>query len=247
MEVHSHIHNHPRKPLREYVYEFFMLFIAVTAGFYADNLREKYVEREKEHQYMQAMVADLKQDLQQMDKAMVDLKTFKPGLDSLARTCYIKEMNDSVLRVLYDLNLRYLRLIPITFSDRTSSQLKNSGNLRLIRNKQVTDSLLNYWQGIDYFNYVSPLNENFRRKARELSFRIFDYGVYDNDLGFARNNLKVSNPRLNNSDRALLSEYVNFVWAYRSTQSIYYYPPIQRLHDQAANLKELIMKAYEFE
>jgi len=245
MDVHHHVKSHPKKPWREYIYEFFMLFLAVSAGFYAENLREKSVEREKEHQYMQSMVADLQQDLEVMNTAMSDLKSFKMGLDSLARACNVKGMNDSSIRALYDLNLRYLRLIPITFSDRTSSQLKNSGSLRLIRNKAVSDSLLNYWQGIDYFNYVSPLNENFRRKARELSFKIFDYGAYNSDLGFARNNLRTQKPTLLTNDKALLSEYTNFVWGYRATQAIYYYPPIERLHEQAKNLLALIKSKYD--
>src|ERR1041385_7874789 len=107
MEIPHHLPAKIEKPLREYFYEFFMLFIAVTAGFYAENLREKFVERNKEHEYMQSEVADLEQDISQLDNAIAQLKTFKAGLDSLAQTCYSEELSDSVQKTLYDLNLRY--------------------------------------------------------------------------------------------------------------------------------------------
>ena len=246
MEV-PHTQHHPNKPFKEYLYEFFMLFIAVTAGFYADNLREKSVEKHKEHEYMESMVADLKQDLEHMDIAIVQLKSAAAGIDTLARMCYQKTFNDSEQFMLYDLNLRHLKLIPLTFSDRTSSQLKNSGSLRLIKNKAVTDSLLNYWQQIDYFNNVSPLNENFRREARELSFEFFDLGNYDIDFGFTTKSLRVKNPHVISTDKTLLQRYANHLWAYKSTLKYYYNPPVEKLKRQAQNLIALIKKEYTIE
>jgi hypothetical protein len=232
------------KRLKEYFYEFFMLFLAVTAGFYADNLREKFVDKNKEHEYMQSMVEDLQQDMLHLNSVVAELKTFKAGLDSLALTTYANLSKDSIQRTLYDLNLRYLRLVPVTFSDRTSSQLKNSGSMRLIRNKMVADSILNYWQQIDYFNYVSRQHESFRLKARELSLKIFDYGYYSSDLGFIKNNLVRPRPQLLTTDKLLISEYANYVWAGRASLFLYYYPPIVKLQSQAQNLISLINKEY---
>ena len=45
MEVHHHSH-HPKK-WKEYITEFLMLFLAVTLGFFAENLRESYIHKEK--------------------------------------------------------------------------------------------------------------------------------------------------------------------------------------------------------
>jgi hypothetical protein len=148
---------------------------------------------------------------------------------------------------MYFLNNPCLRLIPITFSDRTSSQLKNSGNLRLVRNREVADSILGYWQQIAYFNYVSPLNENFRLKARELSFRIFDYGNYNADSAFVQNKWMIKNRKLQllTEDMSLRHEYINYVYAYRATLFIYYQPPIAKLQRQGQNLMSLIRKYYD--
>jgi hypothetical protein len=190
------------------------------------------------------MISDLQQDLQQMNYALSELKTFKLGLDSLARAICIRYMNDSVMLKLYDLNLRYLRLVPVTFSDRTSSQLKNSGSMRLIRNKKVADSILNYWQQIDYFNYVSPRQENFRIKARELSFKIFDYTAYNVDKGFNQYYFVNKHPEFLPGGKELLMEYTNFILAGKASLGLYYYPPLLRLNSQAQHLIDLIKKEY---
>lgn len=246
MEVpHHHEQGKKKKKLREYFYEFFMLFIAITAGFYADNIREKFVERNKEHEYMQSMVADLQQDLLNLNSAVAELKPFRDGMDSLVQVCHNKNLNDSVQAELYDLNLQYLRLVPVTFSDRTSSQLKNSGSLRLIRDKLVSDSILNYWQQIDYFNFVASRHENFRIKARELSFKIFDYGLYNVDRGFSNSNISSPRPQLLPKGNELLIEYANYIQAGRASLVLYYYPPIVKLQSQAEHLIALIKKEYD--
>jgi hypothetical protein len=251
MEVpHHHSHSgEKKKRLWEYAFEFLMLFLAVSAGFYAENLRERHVDRTKEFDYMQSLLADLEQDSIQISMVLKELNTVKSGLDSLAAVSYTEHPDDSILYQMYFLNNPYLRLIPITFSDRTSSQLKNSGSMRLVRNKEVADSILGYWQQIDYYNYVSPLNENFRRKARELSFKIFDYGNYNADRAFAKDTsmIKSHKVKLLTEDMSLRHEYINYVYAYRATLFIYYEPPISKLQRQGRNLMNLIRKYYREE
>ena len=63
MEVHKHPHHVThKKKWGEYFLEFFMLFLAVFLGFLAENWREHIVEHEREKQYMQSFVYDLKND-----------------------------------------------------------------------------------------------------------------------------------------------------------------------------------------
>jgi hypothetical protein len=57
MEVHHHSH-HPKK-WKEYITEFLMLFLAVTLGFFAENVREHQIEKSREVQLMKSMVSDL--------------------------------------------------------------------------------------------------------------------------------------------------------------------------------------------
>ena len=61
MEVHHHSH-HPKK-WKEYITEFLMLFLAVTLGFLAENLREVYVEKERSHELILQLQSDIKNNI----------------------------------------------------------------------------------------------------------------------------------------------------------------------------------------
>ena len=63
MEVHHHPHVHHRKKWKDYFFEFLMLFIAVTLGFFVENLREHYIENQREKEYIKSFMEDLKTDI----------------------------------------------------------------------------------------------------------------------------------------------------------------------------------------
>ena len=51
MEVHHPYHLTHKKKWSEYIIEFVMLFAAVTLGFFAENIREGFIEKEREKEY----------------------------------------------------------------------------------------------------------------------------------------------------------------------------------------------------
>jgi hypothetical protein len=61
MEVHAHSHT-PRKKWQHYLWEFLMLFLAVTLGFFVENQREHLVEHQREKQFVQSLFNDIKAD-----------------------------------------------------------------------------------------------------------------------------------------------------------------------------------------
>ena len=63
MEVHHHpdLH-HKHKRLKEYLLEGFMIFIAVTLGFFAEGVREDITANKKENEYVRSFVNDLAKD-----------------------------------------------------------------------------------------------------------------------------------------------------------------------------------------
>src|SRR5258705_368058 len=72
MEVHAHPHTVPiaigRKKWTHYLWEFFMLFLAVTAGFFVENQREHMVEHRREKEFMVSLVKDLESDTAQISR-----------------------------------------------------------------------------------------------------------------------------------------------------------------------------------
>ena len=61
MEVHHHP-NVEKKKFREYFLEFLMIFLAVTMGFFAENIREYFAEKKTVKEYLENFQDELKQN-----------------------------------------------------------------------------------------------------------------------------------------------------------------------------------------
>ena len=140
MEVHAHTHT-ARKKWTHYFWEFLMLFLAVFCGFLAENQREHYVEHQREKQYIKSMVEDIRSDTEM--SAIPGAKKILARNDSLL----LELTNPGVYadsRRAYHLWSESDYYLPFVYNDRTIQQLKNSGSLRLVRNKKVSDSIIEY-------------------------------------------------------------------------------------------------------
>jgi hypothetical protein len=142
MEVHSHTHT-PRKKWTHYLWEFLMLFLAVFCGFLAENQREHMIEHQREKEYIKSLVEDLKQDTAQLKKITrsFDEKLFFK--DSLLQELGDPEIFKKSSRAYYFFEMS--RHFPdFIYTDRTIQQLKNSGGMRLLRNRSVSDNIVDY-------------------------------------------------------------------------------------------------------
>ncbi|MGB3155835.1 MAG: hypothetical protein WBB06_14610, partial [Chitinophagaceae bacterium] len=74
MEVHAHSHTE-RKKWTHYFWEFLMLFLAVFCGFLAEYQLEHKIEKDREKQFMQTMVEDLKSDTTQLSRLILFRKS----------------------------------------------------------------------------------------------------------------------------------------------------------------------------
>jgi hypothetical protein len=84
MEVHHapNIH-HKEKPWKEYLLEGLMIFIAVTLGFFAENIREGITEKNKKQEILEAVANDFEKDIKSIE-IYIDLnKNRLKILDSL--------------------------------------------------------------------------------------------------------------------------------------------------------------------
>jgi hypothetical protein len=150
MEVHAHSHtadpdiHRGRKKWTHYFWEFLMLFLAVFCGFLAEYQLEHKIERDREKQFMQTMAEDLKSDSAQLNRLIKSRKSRVRELDTLFHMI----ANDEYLkngRKVYELyELPYWDILRFFPSDRTMQQLKNGGNLRLIRKRNVSNALIKY-------------------------------------------------------------------------------------------------------
>ena len=171
MEVHAHSHT-ARKKWTHYFWEFLMLFLAVFCGFMAENQREHMVEHRREKEYMRSLIEDLQTDTANLNDNMLLGQVVKTRLENLVSFLNNGSSKDSAVQ-LYKLNNQVGRVVNVNFEDRTSSQLKNGGNMRLIRNKAVADSIRSYWGDIKVIENISSRLEDIRGKAVDIQVQIF--------------------------------------------------------------------------
>jgi hypothetical protein len=175
MEVHHHTHvAHGRKTWKDYFWEFLMLFLAVFAGFLAENQREHFIENRREKQYMLSMINDLRSDTSMLSGMYNTFTRVINHIDSLTPLLQPATMDENPKEV-YQHQVMINLFHRWIYSDRTISQLKNSGNFRLIRNKSVSDQIMAYDGFI--INYVGDMQENYilplRAKISDAGNEIF--------------------------------------------------------------------------
>lgn len=142
MEVHHHSHPEGKK-IRHYLFEFLMLFLAVSAGFFVENIREHFIEKKRARGLAVSLIKDMQKDTAQIS-----------WLDHFG---HLKEMQlDSMYdlldqpfsrinsRIYYDLAKNIQVSYALTSSNGTINQLKNAGYLRYFSNDSLPGLLSEY-------------------------------------------------------------------------------------------------------
>ncbi len=158
MEVHHHSHT-ARKKWTHYFWEFLMLFLAVFCGFLAEYQLEHKIERDREKQFMQTMAEDLKSDTARLNGLIKLRKSRIRKLDTLFHIIASDEYITNGRKVYELYEFPYWDILRFFPSDRTMQQLKNGGNLRLIRKRNVSDALIKYDVLVRNYKEYEPLQE----------------------------------------------------------------------------------------
>ncbi len=176
MEVHHHPHvPHGKKMFKEYLLEFIMIFLAVTMGFIAENIREVISDHSKEHEYISGLIENFSKDTTELKTIIKqNIKQIK-GLDSLRRVNKDKLSEVSIQDSLFILTARYIFYSnKFKNDDITLAQLRGAGGYRYIRNTTVIDSVASYESRMKDIDTEFIYVDNFLGKTRELSSYLFD-------------------------------------------------------------------------
>ena len=170
MEVHHHPHVE-KKGLKEYFLEFLMLFLAVSLGFFAENLRESIKDNRQTHEYMQSIVNDLQSDLV-MYQTGKDFNSLRwRMIDTLIASIKENRITKELYYTARQLTMGSTSMSPNT---KTYEQMKSSGGLRLINRYFIADSIGAYYQWVKQFDYFSDLQKIRLSGVVDINDRIFD-------------------------------------------------------------------------
>jgi len=173
MEVQHHpdLH-HKKKKFKEYVYEFIMIFLAVTMGFFAERIRENLAEKSKEREYMKEIIGNLKYDTVRCSvNAEVNVQMIH-GTDSLRA-----EIKKAVAGQINPNALYYFAISSggkyskAAFNTSAITELKNSGMLRVINDKKLMNQLADYYERKQVFtdSYVPSAEKVLATQAEFFS------------------------------------------------------------------------------
>ena len=148
MEVHAHTHT-ARKKWTHYFWEFLMLFLAVFCGFLAEYQLEHKIEKDREKIYISNLYEDLESDTAIYNEYGRTSKEFEARVDSLMRLLRSPERNAHLDKIYYYARVLTLNTNIAYPSQRTFTQMKNSGMLRLISKQKVADNVSSYYLDLD--------------------------------------------------------------------------------------------------
>jgi len=145
MEVHHHPHVE-KKDFKEYLLEGLMIFLAVTMGFFAEQIREHFADRSREKEYMQEIMQNLEYDTIRCELNKQSNITILHGLDSLRAELKSAIYGNVNPNALYYFS-HYAGNIGIAvFNTSAITELKSSGSLRLVANKKLVNELSDYYE-----------------------------------------------------------------------------------------------------
>ncbi|TMI78544.1 MAG: hypothetical protein E6H10_16925 [Bacteroidetes bacterium] len=136
MEVHKHPHHvtHQKK-WGEYFLEFLMIFLAVTLGFFAENIRERATESHREKQFAQQLYSELREDSIVVAQKISERRRKEKAMDYVA--IYLKDSSlEDLPEQFYPaltMDLYLINRFAFEPKDGILSQLRNSGSLRFFK------------------------------------------------------------------------------------------------------------------
>lgn len=235
-----------KKNWTSYIKEFLMLFLAVFCGFLAENYRDSLSEQQKEKQFVRSYIEDLKEDTAAIQKNLLFQKLKKYQLDSLTNLLSEQKIKGHE-NELYYLGRVLVRTTRFQSNDRTISQLKNSGSMRLIRNENVADSIISYQKLIETILTNIEDERRERREADPLLAQIFDPFVFDKMLDNKMIiNKPTDNPPLRSYDPALQQDLAYWIHQIKGS-NIILTTRLEQLYHRAINMIKFLQKEYSLE
>lgn len=217
MEVHHAHHPAHKKKWSEYLLEFFMLFFAVTLGFFAENYREHSIIEHRMQENYAAIIVDLEQDNLKIDSIFTEAKN-GINLITLSHVLYKYKTGGFTEKDLLD-SIYNIKTIPIYttlfVNNTTFKNMQSSGLLSYVTDKDIKTGLSYYYEVL-----FKKLNDN-NKLFDDVGINYLDkYLIFNQGAGprkFFPEMYKEISPENGFADP---KEYRKFLMSLKSTKSI---------------------------
>ncbi|KAA9041155.1 hypothetical protein FW778_03710 [Ginsengibacter hankyongi] len=247
MEVHHHPHVE-KKNFKEYFLEFLMIFLAVTMGFFAEQMRESVADHNREKEFMKSMLEDLKTDTAKINSFSMQANVALTQMDSLIHLMQSRDRAKYGRTMYYFGRTITTKLRRFELNERTYEEMKNSGSLRLIRDGALSDSVSKYYASQTHFKEQSEIQIQEMIAYIHSAVKVFDGAVFQNMLQKSpyRVNPPQGNPQLITNDAAIINEFVGLLHYYSAEVLINLSYAVQE-KDVTIRLIKMIQKKYNLQ
>jgi hypothetical protein len=223
-----------------------MLFLAVFCGFLAEYQLEHVIEHQREQKYVESLIQDLKTDTAHLEIYINLRKEKRIMMDSL-----VLLLSTDKHKLFGNETYFFARHVfngpPFVSTDGTMQQLKNAGNLRLIRNEDIINNILAYDAWVKELKEWDESDTRIRTTFREIGGSVFNadqlYKAMDSNFRFVR---PTNNPQLITANPITINN-VAFQIQYLSLSSLGNTQRGMALKEKAEKLIELLKNQYHLE
>ena len=174
MEQQHLDHFPPKKKWYVYFIDFIMLFVAVTLGFLAENVRDQQTDKNREISYLKNVHEDLLVDINRFEFVVSSNNWRLLMLDSLHME--INKASPDLPSLYY-----YIRNLALRTTFESShlglDQIKASGGFRLIQNAKIIAGIQDYERLLNSAMKLEEVRERTLEQARFKMAVVFDAGT----------------------------------------------------------------------
>ena len=194
-----------------YFWEFFMLFLAVTLGFFVENQREHYIEGKRETKYIKSIIEDLKADTTWSTQYFLDQYRSVKYYDSVILLLVLNKRDELQQQRLYYMARMAIRLSQFNrVNDNAYEQMKNSGNLRLLHSQEIIDRISGYYFRTREIESMTNIMISRQQALSEYEGKIFNGNIYQQMVDSKTFNISPpsGNPALITTDSEIINEFI---------------------------------------
>ena len=224
MEVHHHAHTgHGKKTWKEYFWEFLMLFLAVFCGFLAEYQLEHKIERDRLKKFMYDMTKNLEYDRTRIAINLATNYSLRSSLDSFRNEIQQNLLGKENIKKLYYYAFTASGSGRVVFNKSTITQLRNSGQLRLVENDSLTNEIIDYYDRKVYASelycqYFTDSQNELETEKRDIFSTIgfesmlkitdsaYNNNLYNNIENEFKNEIEKNNLKLLTTDKITLEK-----------------------------------------
>ena len=204
-----------------------MLFAAVTLGFFAENVREHYVERHRERDYLAKIAQDLRTDIQAMDKS-VPVEQARLAAGTRAMELYDSRTYTEQSGEFYYHSRIFMIRSAFVHTNSGFLQVLHSGGMRLISDPKLLEGIQNYEVAVERYRGTQDLNDLQMGDLRRYAADVFETRVFNSMLSPDRKTLDLltyyrrpeGNPPLMTTDEKIINRFMHSVFTCVNLEAI---------------------------